>query len=141
MATGVEYVRQLCKERGIKISRLEKDLGFGNGYFNPKKLTKIPMEKAILIADYLKCDIEPLLQDGIKKTILIRRPDFKAIEKTAFDSEEEYYSYKDSQILAREVFEDDDLHALLDAARGCSPKDLKMARDLLRRLKETNPDG
>ena len=30
--TGVEYVRDLCKQKGIAISKLEKDLGFSNGY-------------------------------------------------------------------------------------------------------------
>ena len=61
MDTGVEYVRQICKQKGIAISKLEKDLGFGNGYFNPRKLKRIPMEKAIAIAEYLGCTTEYLL--------------------------------------------------------------------------------
>ena len=139
--TGVEYVRQFCKDSGIPISRVEKDLGFGNGYFNPKKLKKIPMEKAIMIADYLQCSLDALLMDGVKRPIVIRRPDVGALERAAFDSDEEYYCYKESQVLARQIFADKDLHALFDAARGCRPEDLRMARDLLKRLKGTNPYG
>lgn len=30
--TSVERIRNLCKERKIPISRLERDLGFANGY-------------------------------------------------------------------------------------------------------------
>lgn len=37
METGIDYVRLLCKERNISISKLERDLGFSNGYLNPKK--------------------------------------------------------------------------------------------------------
>ena len=39
------------------------------------------------------------------------------------------------------IFDDSDLHALFDAAQNSKPEDLKMAADLLRRLKGTNIDG
>lgn len=61
MSTGVEYVRNLCKERKIGISTLEKNLGFANGYLNPKKLKKIPFERAVAISNYLHCDLENVL--------------------------------------------------------------------------------
>lgn len=61
MLTGVEYVRNICTQRGIAVSTLERDLGFSNGYLNPKKLKKIPYERAISIAEYLKVAIEPIL--------------------------------------------------------------------------------
>ena len=38
MFNGVEYIREICHKRGIAISQLERDLGFSNGYLNPKKL-------------------------------------------------------------------------------------------------------
>lgn len=40
MFNGVEYIRNLCKERKIPISKLEKECGFANGYLNPKKVKK-----------------------------------------------------------------------------------------------------
>lgn len=46
----VERVRLLCKEKGIAISKMEKDLGYGNGYFNPKKLRAIPSSRLKEIA-------------------------------------------------------------------------------------------
>ena len=61
MSIGVEYVRNLCKERKISISNLEKSLGFANGYLNPKKLNKIPFERAVAISNYLHCDLENVL--------------------------------------------------------------------------------
>ena len=140
--TGVEYVRQFCKDNGIPISKVEKDLGFGNGYFNPKKLKKIPMEKAILIADYLQCSLDALLMDGVKRPIVIKRPEIKkAIDQVVSGNNGEYHYDQESHDIARQILLDEDLHALFDAARGCKPEDLKMARDLLKRLKETNHDG
>ena len=29
--SGVEFVREKCKEKNVKVSKLEKDLGFANG--------------------------------------------------------------------------------------------------------------
>ena len=55
--TGVEYVRDLCKQKRIAISKLEKDLGFSNGYLNPKKMDNIPYDRALLIYKYLGGDL------------------------------------------------------------------------------------
>ena len=61
MNQGVEFVREECKRRGISIAQLEKDLGFSNGYLNPKKNNGIPYKRAKLIADYLNVDINLVL--------------------------------------------------------------------------------
>ena len=53
MSNGVQTVRAICLDRGIPISTLEKDCGFSNGYLNPKKLVKIPYDRALIIAKYL----------------------------------------------------------------------------------------
>ena len=57
MFNSVEFVRNLCKQRGIAISQLEKDCGFSNGYLNPKKMTRIPYDRAVIIGKYL--DLSP----------------------------------------------------------------------------------
>lgn len=53
----------------------------------------------------------------------------------------EYYLDPETARKAQEIFIDKDLRILFDAARGSRPEDLQMAADLLKRLKETNPDG
>lgn len=142
MESAIEYVRRMCKEKGIAISKLEKDLKFGNGYLNPKKGTKIPYDRAVMIAEYLHCDINPLLSnDSEERVIRIVRPSRDAIEKSAFDDETDYYEYRESQQIAQQIMDDADLRALFDAARNSRPEDLRMAGDLLRRLKETNPNA
>lgn len=52
-----------------------------------------------------------------------------------------YYVNPDTAKMAQELFEDSDMRILFDAAKDSRPEDLKMAADLLKRLKETNPDG
>lgn len=53
MHETIEYIRAKCKENGGSVAKMERDCGFGNGYFNPKKLKRIPYEKAVIIAEYL----------------------------------------------------------------------------------------
>ena len=52
-----------------------------------------------------------------------------------------YYIDPETAKVAKAIFDDSDLHALFDAAQDSKPEDLKMAADLLRRLKGTNIDG
>lgn len=69
MFNSVEYVRSVCKQRNIPISKLEKDCGCGNGYLNPKKLKFIPYERAVIIADYLGLSIEYLMTGEKKPSV------------------------------------------------------------------------
>lgn len=52
-----------------------------------------------------------------------------------------YYINDDTAKAAQEIFEDREMQILFDAARNSRPEDLRMASDLLKRLKATNPDG
>ena len=51
--TSIERVRALLKERKIPVSRLEKDLGFGNGYLSSLKQGVLPTQRLYAVADYL----------------------------------------------------------------------------------------
>ena len=57
------------------------------------------------------------------------------------NQQDDYYINPETAKVAQAIFDDTDLHALFDAARDSRPEDLKMAADLLRRLKGTNSDG
>lgn len=68
MFNSVQYVRDICKERKLAVSQLEKDCGFANGYLNPKKMAKIPYDRAIVIAQYLGISAETILNGPNAKT-------------------------------------------------------------------------
>ena len=61
MFNSVEYVRMICRQRGIPVSALEKDCGFSNGYLNPKKLARLPYDRAVVIAGYLGLSPQQIL--------------------------------------------------------------------------------
>lgn len=61
MFNSVQYVRDICKQRKIPISQLEKECGFSNGYLNPKKMAKIPYDRAQIIAEYLGISVNLIM--------------------------------------------------------------------------------
>lgn len=75
--------------------------------------------------------------DAICKIFHCRRSDL--LEED--NSEKTYYLDEKAAKLAQEMFDDPDIHALLDAAKDCRPEYIKSATQLLKTLKETNPDG
>lgn len=100
---SVEKVKSICKERKIPISRLEKDLGYGNGYIGQLKKGVFPDDRLVEIANYLSVTTSFLTGEGKK-------------EKPSADSEE-------LDPVTKELFEivessdEDELKALLEMAR------------------------
>lgn len=75
-----EKIRFLCKEKGIRVSRLEKDLGFGNGYILTLK-DKMPTDRAVKIAEYLDLPSDyflPTKKDSAEQNPLIEQIMLKA---------------------------------------------------------------
>ena len=58
---SVERVKAICAERGIAISRLEKELGFSNGYIGQLRKGIFPSDRLDKIASYLNVDRDYLL--------------------------------------------------------------------------------
>ena len=50
---SVDFVKKICKERGIALSRLERECGFGNGYISQLKKGVFPADRLQKIANYL----------------------------------------------------------------------------------------
>ena len=65
---AVDRVKALCKEREIPISRLEKDLGFGNAYISQLKKGFFPDDRISKIADYFDVS-EDYIRKGEESTI------------------------------------------------------------------------
>lgn len=55
--TTIDRVKSICKERGIPMSKLEKDLGFANGYISQLKKGSLPDDRLNAVASYL--DVTP----------------------------------------------------------------------------------
>ncbi len=117
---SVELILKICKDRKIPISRLEKELGYGNGYIKQLRKGTVPSDRAVEIANYLQIDLQYLLSGGepTSQTTELTAKDDKDITKTLnkvmeqFENNENgplYYDGEEidetSRILIRNAFE------------------------------------
>ena len=114
---SVERVKAVCKERKIPISKIERDLGYANGYIGQLKKGVFPADRLRDIAEYLGVSTEYLLNGNEEKT------------------DRKYYLNKETAEMAQQLFENRDLRVLFDAARDATPEDLKTTYDMLMALK------
>ena len=123
----VERIKELCKRKGIAISRLEKACGFSNGYIRSLREGTMPADRLFKVAAFLNVSPEYLVSG-------------KYSPKESTEGKVYYFNDETAQI-AQEIMENPNLHALFKAARGLPPKDMDITTDLIERLKSTNPDG
>lgn len=123
--TGYEYFAKVCESKGLKASDVSKATGIRSGVFSDWKAGRYTpkADKMKLIADFLGIPVEPLLT-GVQT-----------------DVQPGYYIDNETAEIAQEIFDTPGMRILFDAARDSRPEDLQMAADLLKRLKESNPDG
>ena len=114
---SVERVKKLCKERRIPISKLEKDLGYSNGYIGQLRKGTFPADRLKEIAEYLDVSIEYLMTGEEK------------------EGGETYYLNEETRDMAQKIFEHKELRMLFDAAQDASPEDLETVHSMLLALK------
>jgi len=116
---SVERVKFLCKERKIPLSRLERDLGFANGYIGQLRKGVFPDDRLAMIANYLCVSYEYLLTgEGVKKEITPggERPEDSRISQAYF-------------------------RIMQDAQeKGIPPEDLQMALDFIERARRRDQE-
>lgn len=108
---------ELAKKLGISRSRIGM---YETGAREPD------FETLETIADFFNVDIDYLLGRTNKTTML---------------PSSGYYTNPETAAMAQELFDNPDLRMLFDAARDVKPENLQLAAEMLKRMKETNPDG
>lgn len=79
---SVERVKAICKERRIPISKLEKDLGYANGYIGQLRKGIFPADRFAEIAKYLSVSEEYLLTgEGAKKAPDLTKKDKRDVAR------------------------------------------------------------
>ena len=85
METIVERIRRVCQDLHISIMKMEKDLGFGNGFLNPKKIKTVSADRLFMIADYLNVSAEYLARgvesDGASPRELAMMQKIRALDE------------------------------------------------------------
>jgi transcriptional regulator with XRE-family HTH domain len=116
-------LRRIMYERGVSQSKLAHDLNLTkstvsswmNGYRTPR------MSKIDMLCEYLHCKRSDLMEPHSET--------------------KHHHTNAETEQIAQYIYEDSDLRLLFDAARGSDPENLKLAAELLKRMKETNNDG
>lgn len=123
----LDIVVLLCEKHNITIAELERRIGVSHGSLAKMRTSTPKADRVQKIADYF----------GVSTEYLITGKDTEKVS----DSGEKYYFSNETAEMAQELFENKDIRMLFDAARDSKPEDLRMAADLLLRLKGTNNDG
>lgn len=111
------YISQSGKQQ----KEIAKDLGYSPTTFNTWCVGKVVpnLGKIQKIADYF----------GIGKTDLL--------ENKSNKNKSSYYTNSETAKVAQEIFENEELRLLFDAARDAEPEDLRTVHDLLLRMKRS----
>lgn len=105
----IQRIKELCRERGISVSKLERDCGFSNSYITNLRAGKMPADRLQKVADYF----------GVSTKFLLTGKE-----------DEEYYSPEAKEI-AQRIHDDPELRTLFHLAKTVSPEQLKFIENLL----------
>lgn len=116
---------RLRDEKGVKDATVARETGISRSTFTDWKngRSQPKNDKLQKIADYFGVTVN-----------------YFASDRTDGQSKP-YYLDKETAEMAQELFDNPDLRILFDAARDAKPENLQLAAEMLRRFKETNPDG
>ena len=125
-----DYKRIFAKKLNFymaKCGKTQNDLVHDFGYrastvsdwCNGKKLLR--MDKIQALADYFGVEKSDLIEDKPKN--------------------DKYYLDPETASIAEQIYNDPNLRVLFDAARDSSPENMRLAAEMLKRMKDTNPDG
>ena len=124
-----ERIKMLREQRGMTLEELGNKVGVGKSTvrkWETGAIANMRRDKIQKLADAL----------GVSPGYLMGWDD--AVSTSGHQTG--YYNPETAKA-AQEMLDDPDLHALMDAARDARPEYVKSAIQLLKTLKETNPDG
>lgn len=113
---SVERVKTICKDRKIPISKLERDLGYSNGYIGQLRKGTFPNDRLKEIAEYLEVSIDYLMTGKEK------------------EGGETYYINEETREIAQEIFEKKELRMLFDVTRKSTPQRLMAYYNMIKEL-------
>ena len=113
---SVERVKTICKDRKIPISKLERDLGYSNGYIGQLRKGTFPNDRLKEIAEYLEVSIDYLMTGEEK------------------EGGETYYINKETRAIAQEIFENKELRMLFNVTRKSTPQRLMAYYNMIKEL-------
>ena len=120
-----DTIKKLCKKKGVTMAEAERDLGFAKGYLSKLDKSSPTSGRIRVIAEYF----------GVSPSILLLR---NYVDEQIEEIEEGHYVKPGAAKAAQEAFDNPDMKALFDAARGASAEDIRAACAVLLALKAKN---
>lgn len=121
-----DRIAELCKKKGISVTGLETELGFGRGSLGKmKKGGSTSVARLQKIADYFEVGVNELMDES---------------ETVQTNELETYYYDAETMKLAQALHKNRELRVLFDAAQDISSDDLYFVYGLVQRMKKTNKD-
>ncbi len=112
----LDIIKNLCKEKGVSIAKLERDLGYANASI--AKGNMIKSDRLLAIARYFGVSMEYLMG--------------------AEEDRDKYYFDEESAQYAEFLHKNPDYKVLFDASRKVQPEDIAFVREMIERT--TNHD-
>lgn len=112
-----ETIKKLCKENGVTVTKLEREIKIAKGSLCKVNTNKPSMEKVQKIADYFNVSVDYLMGAEEKEDSPV------------------YYTNEETAAIAQDIFENRELRLLFDAARDAEPEDLTAVHTMLLALK------
>lgn len=119
-----DVIKRLCKEKGTTLAQVEQELGFSKGYLSKIDQSSPSTDRIRMLAKYFDVNPYELI--------------YADVAGKEFDIKEGYYTERDAAKAAQEAFDNPDMKALFDAARGASAEDIRAACAVLLALKAKN---
>ena len=102
--TRYEKIKTLCKERGITITGLERELGFARGSLSKIDKNQPSADRLEKLSSYFGLPVDYFL------------------EVQTFGQQKEYYKDAETAKLAQEMFRDRDMRVLFDMKKNMDPE-------------------
>ncbi len=117
-----ENFQKLCELNNVKPAEVSRRTGISTATLSSWKQGKYTPKpaKLQLIADLFGVTLEFLMKG---------------------EESEMYYINEETSQIAQTIFDNPDLKVLFDAAKDVPPESIRLAAEMLKKMKETNPDG
>ena len=104
-----ERIKELCKEKGVTVSQMERDLGFAKGSISKIDKHKPSIDKIVKIAEYFNLKYEQFFETTYYENEQVR-------DYTAFLKDNPEY------------------RVLFDASTKLDPKDITFVKEFIERI-------